>query len=201
MPTEAKKAEVAELVELLSGSHTAIVSDYRGLTVADLLKIRRQLREKGIGHRVVKNRLGRIAAEQSGREDLVPLLVGPSALTTGGADESALARGLLDALRPYRTVEDPRRRPARPDDRRRHRHPAGHPATPRGAAQPAGRRLRIAPQHHGRAARRTAARPGLRPGTAARQARGPRLTARPIRSTTDRHTRPGVDHPTTTSRR
>lgn len=39
MPTEAKKAEVAELVELLSGSHTAIVSDYRGLTVADLLKV------------------------------------------------------------------------------------------------------------------------------------------------------------------
>lgn len=35
----------------------------------------------------------------------MPLLVGPSALTTGGADESALARGLLDALRPYRTVE------------------------------------------------------------------------------------------------
>jgi large subunit ribosomal protein L10 len=105
MPTEAKKAEVAELVELLSGSHTTIVSGHRGLTVADLLKIRRQLREKGISYRVVKNRLGRIAAEQSGRQDIVPLLVGPSALATGGADESALARSLLDALRPYRAVE------------------------------------------------------------------------------------------------
>ena len=37
MPTEAKQAAVAELVELLKASDTAIVSDHRGLSVADLL--------------------------------------------------------------------------------------------------------------------------------------------------------------------
>ena len=105
MPTEAKQAQVAELVEVLAAVDTAIVSDHRGLTVADLRKVRRQLRERDIEFRVVKNRLARIAAEQAGRSELVPLLTGPSALVTGGGEETALAKGLLDALRPYRGLE------------------------------------------------------------------------------------------------
>lgn len=104
MPTEAKRAKVAELVEVFSKSSAAVVSDYRGLTVSDIGKVRRELRDKGISFRVVKNRLGKIAAEQAGRSELATLLVGPSAVALGGTDESALARALLDALRPYRQV-------------------------------------------------------------------------------------------------
>jgi large subunit ribosomal protein L10 len=104
MPTEAKRAAVTELVEVISASPYAIVSDYRGLTVSDIAKVRRELRSRGITYRVVKNRLARIAAEQAGRSDLSPLLTGPSAIAVGGGDEAALARGLLDAVRPYRTV-------------------------------------------------------------------------------------------------
>ena len=44
MPTEAKRDKVAELTEAFSGSKGAIVSEYRGLTVSDLSKIRRDLR-------------------------------------------------------------------------------------------------------------------------------------------------------------
>ena len=44
MPTEAKQAAVAELAELLKEADTTIVSDHRGLSVADLLKVRRELR-------------------------------------------------------------------------------------------------------------------------------------------------------------
>jgi large subunit ribosomal protein L10 len=105
MPTPAKQAQVAELVEVLSREHTTIVSDHRGLSVADLLRIRRQLKERDIRFRVIKNRLARIAAEQAGRSELIPLLTGPSAVATGGGDESTLARGVLDALRPHRTAE------------------------------------------------------------------------------------------------
>jgi large subunit ribosomal protein L10 len=104
MPTEAKQAMVAELTDALSGSAAAIVSDYRGLTVSDIGKVRRELRGKGITYRVVKNRLARIAAAQAGRSELSPLLVGPTAIALGGTDEAALARGVLDAVRPYRTV-------------------------------------------------------------------------------------------------
>ncbi len=101
MPTEAKQAAVAELVELLKETDTAIISDHRGLSVADLLKVRRELRAKDIQYRVIKNRLARIAAEQADRSELVPLLTGPSAIAIGAADEAALAKGLLDATKPF----------------------------------------------------------------------------------------------------
>jgi large subunit ribosomal protein L10 len=101
MPTQAKQAAVAELVELLREADTTIVSDHRGLSVADLLKVRRELRAKDIQYRVIKNRLARIAAHQAGRTELIPLLSGPSAIAVGGGDESSLAKGLLDATKPF----------------------------------------------------------------------------------------------------
>ena len=101
MPTEAKQAAVAELVELLSGTGPTIVSDHRGLSVADLKKVRRELDEQGISYRIIKNRLARIAAEQAGRSELSPLLTGPSAIAFGAADESSLAKGLLEATKPF----------------------------------------------------------------------------------------------------
>jgi large subunit ribosomal protein L10 len=102
MPTEAKQAAVAELVELLKEADTAIVSDYRGLSVADLLKVRRELRAKDIQYRIIKNRLAKIAADQAGRSELIPLLVGPSAIAVGGGDEASLAKGLMDATKPFK---------------------------------------------------------------------------------------------------
>lgn len=104
MPSDAKRAAVAELVQTFSGADRAVVSDYRGLTVADIGAVRRSLRDKGISYRVVKNRLARIAAEQAGRSELASLMDGPTALSMGGEDEVALAKGVLDAVRPYRTV-------------------------------------------------------------------------------------------------
>lgn len=105
MPTEAKRAAVAALAETFSTAPSAVVASHSGLTVAELRRIRTELRGKGISYRVVKNRLGRIAAEQAGRSELSPLLRGPSAVATGGADEVALAKGVMDALRPFRNIE------------------------------------------------------------------------------------------------
>lgn len=104
MPTEAKRAAVAELKEELSRSNATIVSDYRGLSVSDISAIRRGLRQQGISYRVVKNRLARIAADEAGRGELSSLLEGPTGLAIGGQDEAALARSFLDAVRPYRSV-------------------------------------------------------------------------------------------------
>ena len=104
MPTEAKVATVAQLKAELATGRPAIVADYRGLTVAELTQIRRNLREQGIRYRVVKNRLARIAAREAGREGLTALLDGPTGIALGGHDEIALARAFLDAVRPYRTV-------------------------------------------------------------------------------------------------
>ncbi len=105
MPTEAKRATVEALSRELSGATTSIVTDYRGLTVADLAAIRRSLRSAGVSYRVVKNRLATIAADQAGTTGLSELLSGPSAIALGPGDEAAVARALLDALRPYRNVK------------------------------------------------------------------------------------------------
>lgn len=105
MPSEAKREAVAELTELLSASPTTIITDYRGLSVSEIGAVRRTLREQGITFRVVKNRLAKIAAGQAGAAELGDLLEGPSAVAVGGGDEASIARVLVDALRPYRTVE------------------------------------------------------------------------------------------------
>ena len=105
MPTEEKRAAVAELTEAIAGSKGSIVADYRGLSVGDLGTIRRSLREQGVQYRIVKNRLAKIAAEQAGVGELSELLQGPTGIALSSGDEAALARTFLDAVRPFRTVE------------------------------------------------------------------------------------------------
>lgn len=103
MPTEAKREAVASLREQLSRRRTLIVSEYRGLTVREIAEIRRSLRKQDVSYRVVKNRLMRIAAADTLGNALDPLLVGPTAIAFG-TDETATAKAVLDAMRPYRQV-------------------------------------------------------------------------------------------------
>ncbi len=105
MPTDAKRASVAELREDLARSSALVTTEYRGLTVRDIGEIRRALRKQNITFRVVKNRLMRIAAEQEGNTGLAPLLHGPSAIAFGSGDEALVARSVLETLRPYKVVK------------------------------------------------------------------------------------------------
>jgi large subunit ribosomal protein L10 len=79
------------------------VSEYRGLTVKEIAEIRRALRKQEVTYRVVKNRLMRIAAEDSVGEALSPLLTGPTAIAFG-TDEAGTAKAVIDATRPYSRV-------------------------------------------------------------------------------------------------
>ena len=103
MPTEAKRETVAELREALASSRTLIVSEYRGLTVKELAEIRRALRKQDVTYRIVKNRLMRIAAQDTVGEALSPLLNGPTAIAFGN-DETTTAKAVLDATRAYKLV-------------------------------------------------------------------------------------------------
>ena len=105
MPTEAKRETVAELSEELSRNPTLIVSEYRGLRVTELAEIRRSLRKQNVTYRVVKNRLMRIAANDAGVEALAPMLTGPSAIAFGSGDQSAVAKAVIDATKPYRVIK------------------------------------------------------------------------------------------------
>jgi large subunit ribosomal protein L10 len=105
MPTDAKRATVAELRGDLSRSTTLVTTEYRGLTVKEIAEIRRALRKQNVTYRVVKNRLMRIAAEQEGNPGIAPLLRGPSAIAFGAGDEALVARTVLEAVRPYKLVK------------------------------------------------------------------------------------------------
>jgi large subunit ribosomal protein L10 len=61
------------------------------------------LRKQDVTYRIVKNRLMKIAASDTVGEALGPLLVGPTAIAFG-TDESATAKAVIDATRPYRVV-------------------------------------------------------------------------------------------------
>jgi large subunit ribosomal protein L10 len=104
MPTDAKRATVERLTALLADSSSSIVSDYRGLTVAEVGAVRRSLRDQGVRYHVVKNRLAKIAADQAGVAELGPMLEGPTAIAVGLDDEAKLAKAFLDAIRPYKVV-------------------------------------------------------------------------------------------------
>ena len=103
MPTEAKRATVAELREELANARTMIVSEYRGLKVKEIAEIRRALRKQDVTYRIVKNRLMRIAADDSVGAALSPLLVGPTAIAFGN-DEAGTAKAVIDATRPYNRI-------------------------------------------------------------------------------------------------
>ena len=104
MPTEAKREMVSRLTERLGASPAAIVSDYRGLSVAEINALRAALGEQGIAYHVVKNRLMKIAATQAGRAELVELLEGPTAVAFGSGDETATAKAFVEATRRYRQI-------------------------------------------------------------------------------------------------
>ena len=117
MPTEAKSETIAELREEIAGARTMIVSEYRGLKVKEIAEIRRALRKQDVSYRVVKNRLMRIAAEDSVGEALSPLLVGTDRdrvrAGRGGHRQGGHRRD--PAVHPDRPHH--RRRPGRPRDR------------------------------------------------------------------------------------
>ena len=103
MPTEAKRATVAELRDEIAKHRTFIVSEYRGLKVSELAEIRRSLRKQDVSYHVVKNRLMRIAADGPTGDALSPLLEGPTAIAFGN-DEAGTAKAVLDATRPYSRI-------------------------------------------------------------------------------------------------
>ena len=100
--TAAKQAIVAELKEKLTGAKGAVLVNYRGLTVAQDTKLRRQLREAGVDYRVVKNTMTRIAAQEAGLEGLDAYLEGPTAMAISTTDPVAPAKIITDFVKEHK---------------------------------------------------------------------------------------------------
>lgn len=89
---EQKKAVVAELSDRLKNSVAGVIVNYKGITVAEDTKLRKDLREAGVKYTVVKNTLLKRACEQVGLEGLTPVLEDTTAIATSADDYVAAAR-------------------------------------------------------------------------------------------------------------
>jgi large subunit ribosomal protein L10 len=99
MANAEKVAAVAELTERFKDSSGAVLTEYRGLTVAQLAELRKSLGDNAT-FSVVKNTLTKIAVTQAGlNEQLSSLLVGPSAVAFVDGDVVEAAKGLRDFAR------------------------------------------------------------------------------------------------------
>src|SRR2546429_7684628 len=101
MANAEKVAAVAELTERFKDSSGAVLTEYRGLTVAQLAELRRSLGDHAT-FAVVKNTLTKIAVTDAGLGDeLSSLLVGPSAIAFVDGDVVEAAKGLRDFARAH----------------------------------------------------------------------------------------------------
>lgn len=90
-----KEATVAELTEKFRGSSAVLLTEYRGLTVAQLKELRKSIAEHAT-YAVVKNTLTKIAANEAGITAFDEALAGPSAIAFVHGDPVAVAKGLRD---------------------------------------------------------------------------------------------------------
>ena len=89
----AKKAEIVkQTTDMLNAAQSAIVVDYRGLTVAEVTDLRKQLRDAGIQMSVIKNKILDRAVEGTDYEDLRSTFVGPTAVAFSDEDPIAPAK-------------------------------------------------------------------------------------------------------------
>ena len=94
MPTKKKVQAVQEIREALESSAGAILTNYRGLSVHEMAKLRRELRQADTTYKVLKNTLVRIVVQELDQGDLLPLLTGPTAIAFFDNDVVAPTKAL-----------------------------------------------------------------------------------------------------------
>lgn len=77
-----KEEEVAKLAEKFKASNLILLTDYRGITVEDVTKLRNTLRDTNSEYKVIKNNIVRRALETNGETSLDEALEGPTAVIT-----------------------------------------------------------------------------------------------------------------------
>lgn len=93
---EEKSKLVAEVAEKLRDSAATVITDYRGLNVAQVTELRKKLREAGVEFRVIKNTLTRRATAETGLTELDAHLTGPTAIAFSKDDAVAPAKILVE---------------------------------------------------------------------------------------------------------
>jgi large subunit ribosomal protein L10 len=89
---EVKQVVVQEIAEKFRNAKTAVLVNYRGLTVEEVTELRAKSRDAGIEYKVYKNSMMRFAAKETGYEGLLDVLVGPTAIAFCNTDPVAPAK-------------------------------------------------------------------------------------------------------------
>jgi large subunit ribosomal protein L10 len=100
---ENKKNVVTEISDKFKNSGSTVIAEYRGLSVAEVTELRRNLREENVELKVYKNTLASLAADAAGLSDLKGVLTGPNALVFG-ADETAASRVLAQFAKKHKAL-------------------------------------------------------------------------------------------------
>lgn len=87
-----KKAKVEKVTELLKNSCAGVIVDYKGITVEDDTKLRKELREAGVTYFVEKNSILLFALKEAGISGLDSVLEGTTAIALSSDDQTAPAR-------------------------------------------------------------------------------------------------------------
>lgn len=102
---EKKQSIVEEISEKFQASQTAVVVDYRGLTVSAVTALRKELRDAGVEYKVYKNSLSRRAIEGTDIEGITETLVGPTAIAFSKDDVVAPAKILNNFAKEHEALE------------------------------------------------------------------------------------------------
>lgn len=102
---EEKKQVVDKLSEQIKAAHTGVVVDYRGITVDEDTKLRKQLRESGSQYKVIKNTLLSLALKETGIDGLDPILNGTTAVAVNADDYVAPAKILNNFAKDSKTFK------------------------------------------------------------------------------------------------
>ncbi|MCK5719873.1 MAG: 50S ribosomal protein L10 [Thiomargarita sp.] len=89
---EKKRAIVASVNKIANQAHSAVVAEYRGMTVIEITELRKQARESNVTLRVVRNTLARRAVIGTRFECLKDVLVGPVILAFSMEEPGSAAR-------------------------------------------------------------------------------------------------------------
>jgi len=100
-----KQAVVEEVAEIAAKAHSAVASEYSGLTVSELTQLRKIARESGVYLRVVKNTLMRRAVEGTEFSCMQDALVGPLMLAFSMEEPGSAARVLSDFSKDNKKLE------------------------------------------------------------------------------------------------
>jgi large subunit ribosomal protein L10 len=102
---DAKKVAVEEIKEKFANAKSAVLVDYRGLTVEEVTELRTKFRQAGVEYKVYKNNLVKIAIKDTPFESLSQDLTGPNAIAFGIEDAVVPAKIIKDFAKGHKKLE------------------------------------------------------------------------------------------------